>query len=162
MSEKKEIAVYYQKPIARLGDMKPGDYVFDEDANLCYIDEEYGMHHYAIEHWSSKDSIVYPITIQTNEIMERMRALRQKYHDSNLMNPYFSRELEDGLYQIMCIDINDEHYGKKEDEMWAKLERRYNELVEHAKALHIYRDPLEKLLWERDNCKAVEDVKPEE
>ena len=158
----KNIAVYYQKPIAKLGDMNPGDYVFDEDANLCYIDEDYVLHHYAIELWAGKDSIVYPISLQTNEIMEKMRKLRQKYHDSNIMNSYFSRELEDGRFEIMRLDINDEHYGKKEEALWAKLERRYDELVEHAKALHIYVDPLERQIWERDNCKRVEETNPEE
>ena len=154
MEEKKEIAVYYQKPVARLGDMKPGDYVFDDDANLSYIDEDYVMHHFAIERWCNKDTVVYPVTIMTNEIMERMRKLRQKYHDSNIMNSYFSKELEDGLHEIMSVDINDEDCTKKEEMIWGRLERRYEELVEHAKALHIYTDPVEKLLMERER-KAV-------
>ena len=156
MSEERKIAVYYQKPIAKLGDMKPGDYVYDEDANLCYIDDDYVLHHYAIEHWAIKDSIVYPITLQTGIIMERMTKLRRRYHDTNLMNSYFSKELEDGLLEIMRLDINDENYGTKEEALWAKLERRYNELVEHAKALHIYRDPFEEEKWEREHMKEVE------
>lgn len=156
MSKEMKVAVYYSKPIVRLGDMNPGDYVFDNNANLCYIDEDYILHHYAIESWGSKDTIVYPITLETEIIMERMRKLRQKYHDSNLMNSYISHELEVALHEIMSLDIEEENYGKKEEDMWAKLERRYNEMAEHAKTLHIYVDPLEKLIWERDNLKMAE------
>jgi len=159
-----EVAVYYKKPIVKLGEMKPGDYVYDSDANLCYIDEEYHMHHYAIESWCSKETIVYPITLQTTAIMERMRQLRQKYCDSNIMNAEFSRELENALYEIMCIDVNDEKYGDKEEAKWVKLEQRYQELVVHAKALHIYRDPDEKRKWreQRDIARyEASEAKPE-
>lgn len=76
------------------------------------------------------------------------------HYDGNIMNSYFSKELEDGLHEIMSVDINDEDCAKKEEMIWGKLERRYEELVEHAKALHIYTDPVAKLLMERER-KAV-------
>lgn len=161
MSEERKIAVYYRKPIAFLGDMKPGDYVYDEDANLCYIDEEYALHFYGLESWRGKDSIVYPITLETDEIMAKMRKLRQKYHDTNIMNATFSRELEQGLFELMRIDVEDKEYGTKMDKVWAKLERRYNELVEHAKALCIYRDPYEKEKWDAEHSKYVEEIEDE-
>jgi hypothetical protein len=138
--------------------MKPGDYVYDEDANLCYIDEEYVLHSYGIESWKGKDAIVYPITLETNEIMAKMRKLRRKYHDTNIMNSTFSRELEQGLFELMKIDVQDRAYSSKMDKVWAKLERRYNELVEHAKALCIYRDPYEKEKWEAEHSKCVEEI----
>lgn len=142
--EKKEVAVYYQKPIILLGDAQPGTYVYNDDAELSYIDEVYHMHMYGIERWGSKDStIVYPITLETSRIMERMAKERNRWHKSNLMNPDFSRQLEQDLYDLMCIDVYDEEYGKKESEIWSRIECRYQEMVAHAKALGIFRETKE-------------------
>lgn len=137
--EEKKIPVYYEKPMVELGSVEPGTYVYDSDAQLCYVDEEYRLHRHSIEHWCSKDTIVYPISLETQRIMEKMAAHRDKYHKGNIMNADFSRELEAALFDLMSIDIYDADYGKKESAIWERLEKRYNELVEHAKALHIFR-----------------------
>lgn len=111
----------------------------DSLAHLCYVDEEYCLHSYVIEYRYSRDTIVYPISLETQRIMEKMAAHREKYHKGNIMNADFSRELEAALYDLMSIGIYDEDYGKKEAAIWERLEKRYDELVEHAKALHIFR-----------------------
>lgn len=36
-------------------------------------------------------------------------------------------------------DVYDEEYGKKENAIWNNIEERYQEMVEHAKALGIFR-----------------------
>lgn len=138
-NEEKKLPVYYEKPMVELGSVEPGTYVYDSDAQLCYVDEEYRLHSHSIEHWCSKDTIVYPISLETQRIMEKMAAHRDKYHKGNIMNADFSRELEAALFDLMSIDIYDADYGKKETAIWERLEKRYNELVEHAKALHIFR-----------------------
>ena len=138
-NEEKKIPVYYEKPMVELGTVEPGTYVYDSLAQLCYVDEEYRLHSYAIERGYSKDTIVYPISLETQRIMEKMAAHREKYHKGNIMNADFSTELEAALYDLMSIGIYDEDYGKKEAAIWERLEKRYNELVEHAKALHIFR-----------------------
>ena len=139
MAEEKKIAVYYTKPIVAVGEVQPGSYVYDGDAELCYVDEEYHLHSYAIEKWVSKDTPVFPITLETTRIMEKMAAVRNKWHKANIMNANFSRELTSALYDLMAIDVYDEEYGKKEDAIWNSIEERYQEMVEHAKALGIFR-----------------------
>ncbi|MBQ8713049.1 MAG: hypothetical protein IJ551_09580 [Prevotella sp.] len=139
MKEKKNIAVYYEKPIVRLGDVEPGSYVYNSDAELCYVDEQYWLHCYGIEIGAGKDSIAYPITLETSRIMAKMAAVRKKWHKGNIMNSTFSRELEDDLHELMTIDVYDEDYGKKETAIWQRIEDRYQEMVGHAKALGIFR-----------------------
>ena len=140
MSEKKEIPVYYQKPIIMLGEAQPGTYVYNDDAEIAYIDEDFRQHSYAIERWGSKDStVVYPITLETSRIMERMAKERKRWHKSNLMNPDFSRQLEQDLFDLMSIDVYDEEYGKKEDAIWNRINCRYEEMKAHAIALGIFK-----------------------
>ena len=75
----KNIPIYYQKPIVRLGDVEPGTYVFDSEGKLCYVDERHDKHSMYICTTSGLDTPVYPITIETDRIMERVRELRRKY-----------------------------------------------------------------------------------
>ena len=133
MKEEKKIAVYYTKPIKAVGEIQPDSYVYDGDAEICYVDDNHHLHSYAIEKWVSKDTPVFPITLETQRIMEKMAAVRNKWHKANIMNANFSRELTSALYDLMEID------GKKEDAIWNKIEERYQEMVEHAKALGIFR-----------------------
>ena len=139
MAEEKKIAVYYTKPIVAVSEVQPGSYVYDGKAELCYVDEEYHLHSYAIEKWVSKDTPVFPITLETQRIMEKMAEVREKWHKANIMNADFSRELTSALYDLMEIDVYDEEYGKKENAIWNNIEERYQEMVEHAKALGIFR-----------------------
>ena len=93
MKEEKKIAVYYTKPIKAVGEIQPDSYVYDGDAEICYVDDNHHLHSYAIEKWVSKDTPVFPITLETQRIMEKMAAVRNKWHKANIMNANFSREL---------------------------------------------------------------------
>ena len=139
MKEKKDIEVYYTKPIVAVGEIQPGSYVYDGNAEVCYVDDDHHLHSYAVEKLVGKDTPVFPITLETQRIMEKMAAIRNKWHKANIMNANFSQELRCALYDLMDIDVYDEEYGKKEDAIWNRIEQRYKELVVHAKALGIYR-----------------------
>lgn len=139
MAEYKKRPYYYSKPIKAAGECNEGDWVYDDDAKLCYVTKnEEGhtiLHSYAIEHWISDDSPVYPVTLSTKLIMDKMTELRERYHKNNIMNADFSRELEAGLFELMQVDEYEEGCQKKYDEIWTRLENRYQELLGHAKAL---------------------------
>ena len=136
--------MYYQKLIKRLGDCETGEYVYDEDARLCYVEKEsdedgdtvFKLHSYAIVSTRfDPDAEVYPISLVNDDIMERMRAHRDKYHKANIMNPDFSRELEGKLSEIMHLDVHLADYKEKCREFWKSLDDRFEGLMMHARAL---------------------------
>lgn len=138
----KEIRYYYSKPIVKLGDCKTGDWVYDDCAKLCYVEKNeemdwFSLHSYGIESIPGKDTLVYPLTHTTKEIMDKMSAHRDKYYKANIMNPDFSRELAQELHNLMLIDVYDEKYQEKAAEIWARLDKKFDELMVHAEALHI-------------------------
>jgi hypothetical protein len=140
-NKKEELPYYYTKPIRKVGDLKHGEWVYNEDAYLCYVqkDPEIGvrLHYYAIESFPHDDTIVYPLTLATKEIMDKMYEHRMKYHNAHIMNPHFSRQLEDDLYRLMLVDETNPECQKQYNEIWSELDKRFEELVGHAKALHI-------------------------
>ena len=64
----------------RLGDCKEGDWVYNSTADLCYVTEEKNghrnLHYFAIESFCGNDTIVYPLTLYTKEIMDKIVYLR--------------------------------------------------------------------------------------
>lgn len=140
-NKKKELPYYYTKPIRKVGELKHGEWVYDEDANLCYVTDSEGLgislHHYSIESIPPLNSIVYPLTLSTKEIMDKMHEHRMKYHNAKIMNPTFSHQLEDDLYRLMLVDETNPECQKQYNEIWSELDKRFEELVGHAKALHI-------------------------
>lgn len=142
LKKKKEAAYRYSKPIKNLGDCKTGDYVYSQEADLCEVEvnpekDEYNFYSYGISSWRSKDTIVYPITLENTRIVKQMQELRDKYHKSCIMNADFNRELQDGLHELMLVDINDDKYSDKMNKVWSKLNKRYEELLSHARFLHL-------------------------
>ena len=139
MKEEKKRPYYYSKPIKAAAECKEGEWVYDDDAKLCYVtkneDGHTILHSYAIEHWISDDAPVYPVTLATKEIMDKMAAHRDLYHQNHIMNADFSRELEAELYNLMLVDEYADDCKEKYDEIWTRMEARYQELLGHAKAL---------------------------
>jgi hypothetical protein len=126
-----QIPDYYKKPQVCLGDVPTGTYVYDDEANLCYVGEDNTLHSYGIVSGRHGDTIVYPITLETERIMKKMQELREKYNNDNIMNSQFNHELCEALHNIMNNDI------QKERETWNALYERYRELHGHAVALGI-------------------------
>ena len=128
----KNIPIYYQKPIVRLGDVEPGTYVFDSEGKLCYVDERHDKHSMYICTTSGLNTPVYPITIETDRIMERVRELRRKYRD-RYKDPEFNGYFESMVHAIMSNDVQDENYTDKEDSMFLQLEARFKLLQKYDK-----------------------------
>jgi hypothetical protein len=134
---------YYTKPAVKLGDCKVGDWVYNQEADLCYVNEseitegEFQLHSMGIVTHCGNDTIVYPVTLITEYIMRRMKALRDKMHEKGLMNPARNHELCDRLNEIMELSIYDPEYNTKYYEFWENLEARYRELLGYARALGI-------------------------
>ena len=70
-------------------------------------------------------------------IMQEMRKHRERYHNANIMNPDFSRELEEELHNIMTIDDTVEGNGKKYHEIWDRMNERLNKRLEATATLGI-------------------------
>lgn len=137
----KERRPFYETPIKHLKECNTGEYVFIGDGNLCYVercaDGYYNLYYGGMMMGTNGDHVVYPVTLATSDIMERMRAHRDKWHESHMMNAHFSRELEERLYRFMQIDPYSEDYREQFNAFWQELEAYYGEMLEHAKALHI-------------------------
>ena len=138
----KELAFYYKKPIKKLCECTNGEYVYNNDAQIACVtyNEEggyYSLHTYAIESMPHPETYVYPITIQTDMIMQEMRKHRERYYNANIMNPDFSRELEAELHNLMTIDDTVEGNGKKYQEIWDRMNERLNKRLEAAATLGI-------------------------
>ena len=138
---KKDIPYYYQKPIKLLRNVRPGEWVYNSDANLCYVGtepDEFGyvtLHHYCIEQHSPGDVYVYPLTLATKAIMEDMEKHRDKYHKSNMMNPNVSRYLEGKLHKLMLIDNSDESAREQYEAIWKQLDDNFDKMLAHKNAL---------------------------
>lgn len=119
---------YYAKPEIRLGDAEPGTYVFNLEADLCYIDDERCLHSFAIQSVRSPEEPVYLVTLETSNIMERMRAVRRKWSGESLMTASVSRFLRDRLRRIMEIDPRDGDCWTREKAVWDEIREMYDEL----------------------------------
>lgn len=146
MNKEKENPVYYTKPIKMLSECETGEYVYNDEAELCYVEKRkngYGdcfvLHHFGFETLcgDGENTEVYPITILTDEIMRNMRAHRKKWYDSRIMNPDFNRELIGRLSEFMHLDVEDVDYNQKSKEFWNELDARYEDIQGHACALGI-------------------------
>ena len=141
----KETPIYYKKLKKKLSDCKEGEWVYDDGAHLCYVTEDKkgfrNLHYYGIEYFPGNDAIVYPLTLSTKEIMDRMTEIRNKYHKNRIMNSDISRELEEKLESLM--DINDEDLedcdslANPYELIWGEIERTLKERLEYAKKLFI-------------------------
>lgn len=143
----KEEPVYYKKTKKRLGDCKEGEWVYNSTADLCYVTEEKdghrNLHYFAIESYCGKDTIVYPLSLTTKEIMDRMKGIYDKYHNNRIMNANIRRELENDLEELMNIDHDkyDEDEGQElsnaYEGIWLRVERILEERLEYARKLLI-------------------------
>lgn len=138
---------FYKNEIKTVKDCKHGEYVYNERAELCVVvktnDPELGnitrLYSYCIETWPHDDTIVYPVTLYTQKIMEKMYAHRELWHKYNIMNGSFSRQLADDLHELMSLDPDDDDYNDKYDAFWKRLNSRLEEMKAHAEALGIIR-----------------------
>ena len=141
----REIPIYYKKLICDLSDCKTGDWVYNHDAELCYVEAPedrngapfYSLHYDGIEMGCSGDTVVYPLTLRTRQLADKMAEHRRKYHKANIMNPYFSRELEDEFNNLMLINDEAEDARKQYEDFWERLNKRLAELLQYAEMLHI-------------------------
>lgn len=140
------IAKYYQKPITKAKETKEGDWVYDQSAELCYVTKRINsyngaestvLHSFGIEAWVGDNTELYPLTLQTKYLAERMYAHRQKYHKANIMNSTFSSELEEEFSNIMHVNEEEKDAADKYDEIWDRLNARFAERLQHARALMI-------------------------
>lgn len=124
-----EMKSYYTKPEIRLGDAEPGTYVFNLEAELCYIDDERCLHSFYVRSVRSPEEPVYPVTLETAHIMERMRVVWRKWSGESLMTASASRFLRDKLRRIMEIDPHDVERWRKEKTVWDEIEEKHDELT---------------------------------
>ena len=83
MKKRVPVPKLYRKPKKRLGDCKTGDWVYNDAAKLCFVEkfEATGMftlYWYGGEEYVGGDEVVYPITLETKKIMDRMSRLRAR------------------------------------------------------------------------------------
>ena len=141
--EEKEKLSYYLTPIKKLKDCKVGDYVYNDRAELCYVDNcDYMEGHYVLKSYGFEigcgmDADVYPITLQTARIMEKMAKHRDKWHKARIMDGAFSNELANELHELMLLNPYEEGYCEKEADFWQRLENRFEEMRAHGRALHL-------------------------
>lgn len=132
---------FYEKKICKMKDLQTGDWVYNSDAELCYVEIgqwekiEYGprytLHPYMFECTVSEDTIVYPLSLQTKALAERMAAHRRKYIDANIMTRELSMELEQEFHNIMLVDESDRlECAMQYKEIWDRLDARLIELQE--------------------------------
>ncbi|MBR1500185.1 MAG: hypothetical protein IJ615_11280 [Bacteroidaceae bacterium] len=142
----KEYPIYYQKLVCKLSECKTGDWVYNSDAELCYVEAPedrggsssfYGLHYDCMESGCCGDTVVYPLTLRTRQLADKMAALRLRYYKANIMNSYFSHELEEEFHALMLISDTAEDAQKQYDEFWQRLNDRFSELLEYADKLHI-------------------------
>lgn len=133
------------KPVSNF---KSGAYVYMRDGRLGVVEAKdsgyFSVHTHGLEHWVGKDTIVYPVTLGTSYVAEKITELRDKYYRLNIMNATFSRELEKTLDSAMQIynDLNSEDGDSLAaksawEGLWEMEEKRLKELEIHANALHI-------------------------
>ena len=144
--KEKEYPIYYRKLICNLSECKTGDWVYNSDAELCYVKEPedrdvstsfYSLHYDGMECGCCGDTVVYPLTLRTRQLADNMAELRQRYHKANIMNSYFSHELEEEFHTLMLISDTAKDARKQYDEFWQRLNDRYTELLGYADKLHI-------------------------
>ena len=142
----REIPIYYKKPICNVSDCKTGDWVYNSDAHLCYVEAPedrrgtssfYGLHYGGFEMGCPGDTVVYPLTLRTEQLADRMSEHRDKYYKANIMNPYFSRELEGEFANLMEIDDQADDAREQYERFWKRLDDRLAELLGYAEKLHI-------------------------
>ena len=119
----KETPVYYKKLKKILGNCEEGEWVYNDTANLCYVtiekDGYRNLHYYAMEFFPPNDTIVYPLTLTTKLIADKMTELRNKYYKNKIMNADISHELEDAFVTLMNVD--EENYDDAYDAIWHYL-----------------------------------------
>jgi len=142
--EQKEIPYYYSKPERQMKDCTTGMWVYDSTAKLCYVEilekedrQSYRLHSNGIETRCSADTVVYPLTFTTQRIAGKVREYYDRYFYANIMNADFRRELEDDFHELMHIDIKDADATVLERKIFECMDERLQEMLEHAKALHI-------------------------
>jgi hypothetical protein len=137
---------YYGKPICQVKDLKGGEWVYDKDAKLCYVTVEQDsytgkrsvrLHSYGIESLLQDDSFVYPLTLTTKRLADEMTKRRDIYHNANIMNPYFSEELEEEFHKLMLIDDDNDNSGEAYQSIWYSIDHLIEERLEYARKLHI-------------------------
>lgn len=142
--EQKEIPYYYSKPERQMKDCTTGMWVYDSEATLCYVeiaDDEYGRHYRlhsnGIETTCHADTVVYPLTFTTQRLAEKVRGYYDRYFYANIMNADFRRELEVDFHELMHIDLAAEDAEDQYHKVFERMDERLQEMLEHAKALHI-------------------------
>lgn len=132
-----ELENRYKKIIERLGNVKVGDLVFNDCAELCVVGENNTLYSYGIECGASSATIVYPVTLASNEIAEKIREYRKKFSENKIMNSYFSGLLSNSFYRLMCIDDDRDGANAEYTKVYKYLDDLLEECIGYAKKLHI-------------------------
>ena len=114
---------YYKKKIVKLGSVEPGTYVYDDEARLCYVDNNHVLHPYMFEEWSSLSTEVYPLSVETDRIMRDMRKFEDEWREKGLWGPDFRNKREHAVQEMMRIDNSVEGWWAKEEEIWNNLKK---------------------------------------
>ena len=132
-----ELEGRYNKIIERLGNVKVGELVFDDRAELCVVGEDNTLHSYGTICSASSSTFVYPVTLASNMIAEKIREYRKKFSENKIMNPYFSNVLSKQMHILMCIDDNKEDSYEEYEKVYKYIDGLLNECILCAKKLHI-------------------------
>jgi len=144
----RKIPVYYQKFIVDLKDCRHGDWVYDDEGRLCFVEVRpgdgehgpcYSLHSYGIETWCPGNTAVFPLSLATMAIARDMEAHRDKYHRAGIMNPAFSRELREEFINLMLVDDEADDCREQYRAIWGRMNARLEERLRSAEVLHINR-----------------------
>lgn len=142
--EQKGIPFYYSKPKRQMKDCTTGMWVYNSEATLCYVEiveeedrQSYRLHSNGFETRYPADAVVYPLTFTTQRIAEKVREYYDRYFYANIMNSAFRHELENDFHELMHIDPADDDAEDQYRKIFDRMDERLQEMLEHAKALHI-------------------------
>lgn len=143
----KEIPVYYQKKVCQLKDCRHGDWVFDDEGRLCFVEIKarcndkpmYSLHSMCIETGSYEEKEVYPISLTTLAIAKRMEEHRDMYYKGNILCPEFSQELREEFHNLMLVDDTADDSREQYNAIWERMDARLEERLGYAELLHIHK-----------------------
>ena len=135
MKKRVPVPRLYRKPKKRLREIDLQETAYNDAAKLCFVEkfEATGMftlYWYGGEEYVGGDEVVYPITLETTKIMDRMSRLRarvkvktESYGDIPL-DPSLEEILVSGLREIMELEVNDSEYQNKYSKFWIDLKEK--------------------------------------
>ena len=133
----KEIPAYYRKKVCQMKDCRHGDWVYDDEGRLCFVeiteqgdgpqDRHYSLHSFGIETVVFADKEVYPLSLTTMAIAHDMEAIRNKYHEAGVMCPEASRELREDMHGLMLVDDDADDCREQYRRIWKRVYDRFTD-----------------------------------